>query len=203
MKMMPHWEYRAFRAVLNVFLHIAHPVVRIRGRENLPEGAAMLCCNHSSFSDPIWVIVGGNFDELPRTMAKKELSKNIPLWYLYRRLGAFSVDRGNRDVGALQTAMHTLRDGKKVLIFPEGTRMRPGKDVQPHSGAVMLAARQKVPVVPIYLTAKKRFLGPIDLVFGEPITYEFAGRRATQEELDKATQELMTTIYSLGEKQCG
>ena len=58
----------------------------------------MLCCNHSSFSDPIWVIVGGNFDELPRTMAKKELEKNIPLWHLYRRLGAFPVDRENRDI---------------------------------------------------------------------------------------------------------
>lgn len=198
MKMMPHWEYRAFHHVLNFFLHIVHPAVRIRGRENLPEGPAMLCCNHSSFSDPIWVIVGGNFDELPRTMAKKELEKNVPLWYLYRRLGAFSVDRENRDVAALQTAMRALRDGKKVLIFPEGTRMRPGKEVQPHNGAVMIAARQNVPLVPIYLTQKKRFFGRIDLIFGEPMTFPFAGRRATTEELDAATAELMQTIYGLG-----
>lgn len=203
MKMMPHWEYRALRAVLYGALRLVHPVVRIRGRENLPEGAAMLCCNHSSFSDPIWVIVGGNFDELPRTMAKKELSKNIPLWYLYRRLGAFAVDREGRDIAALQTAMHTLREGKKVLIFPEGTRMRPGKEVHPHSGAVMLAARQNVPLVPIYLTAKKRFWGPIDLIFGKPIIYPFAGRKATAEELDSATQELMAAIYAMGEAKCG
>lgn len=199
MKMMPHWEYRVIRYALNFLLHILHPVVRVRGKENLPEGAAMLCCNHSSFSDPIWVIVGGNFDELPRTMAKKELEKNIPLWHLYRRLGAFPVDRENRDVAALQTAMHALRDGKKVLIFPEGTRMRPGKVAQPHNGAVMLAARQKVPLIPIYLTQKKRLFGRIDLVFGEPMTFPFAGRRATAEELDTATAELMQTIYGLGE----
>lgn len=201
MKMMPHWEYRAFRNVLNVLLHIAHPVIRVRGRENLPDGAAMLCCNHSAFSDPIWVIVGGNFAELPRTMAKKELSKIVPLWYLYRRLGAFSVDRGNRDIASLQTAMHTLRDGKKVLIFPEGTRIRNGKKSEPHNGAVMLAARQNVPVVPIYLTARKRFLRPVDIVFGEPITFPFAGRKATTEELDSATAELMATIYALGAQQ--
>ncbi len=201
MKIMPHWEYRAFRGVLNFLFHIAHPVIRVRGRENLPQGAAMLCCNHSSFSDPIWVIIGGNFDELPRTMAKKELSEIKPLWYLYRRLGAFSVDRGKSDIAALQTAMHTLRDGNKVLIFPEGTRMREGKEVHPHNGAVMLAARQNVPVVPIYLTAKKRFFGPINLIFGEPMTFPFAGRRATTEELDGATAELMAAIYALGEKR--
>ena len=199
MKIMPHWEYRVFRTVLMVLFRIAHPVIRVHGREKLPEGAAMLCCNHSSFSDPIWVIIAGNFDRLPRTMAKKELSKIAPLWYLYRRLGAFAVDRGGRDVAALQTAMHTLRDGDKVLIFPEGTRVRPNKEIHPHNGAVMLAARQNVPLVPIYLTAKKRFWGRVDIVFGDPITYPFAGRKASAEELDKATEELMATIYAMGE----
>ena len=50
MKIMPHWEYRAFRGVLNFLFHIAHPVIRVRGRENLPQGVSPEIFNLTALS---------------------------------------------------------------------------------------------------------------------------------------------------------
>lgn len=197
MKMVSAKTYRFVRLGLSFIMRLAHPVVRVRGRENLPEGPAVLCCNHSSFSDPIWVQVAAKLKRLPRTMAKKELLEIPVLGWLYTKLGAFPVDRTGRDIAAVRTAMNTLREGNKVLIFPEGTRIRKGKVSEPHNGALMIAAHEHVPVVPIYLTAHKHFFGRIDVVFGE--AYKLACEKPKAEELTEMTQSLMKRIYAMGE----
>lgn len=199
MKIATGASYRIIRGVAYAAFHLIHPVVRVHGRENIPQGAAMLCCNHSAFSDPIWVVCAGKFEELPRTMAKKELLDTPVFGKFLQYVGAFPVDRDARDIAAVQTAMRALRAGHKVMIFPEGTRIRRGKTAEPHNGAILIASRMNVPVVPIYLTKSKRLFGRIDVVFGKPITLAFAGKKATPEELDTATADLMTQIYAMGE----
>ena len=196
MKPVSGWSYRFICAFLRGCLRFMHPIIHIKGRENLPQGAAMLCCNHSAFSDPIWVIVFGKCPTLPRSMAKKELLEAPVMGWLYRKLGAFPVDRGHADVGAIKTAMQTLKNGEKVLIFPEGTRIKKGRVSEPHSGAVMIAARMKVPV----LSTKKHFWQPVKLIYGKPYFPEYAGAKPTQEELEGRTAELMQTIYAMGER---
>lgn len=200
MKPVSGWSYRFICAFLRGCLRFMHPIIHIKGQENLPQGAAMLCCNHSAFSDPIWVIVFGKCSTLPRSMAKKELLDMPVLGWLYRKLGAFPVDRGHADVGAVKTAMQTLKKGEKVLIFPEGTRIRRGRVSEPHSGAVMIASRMKTPIVPVYLSTKKHFWQPVKLIYGTPYFPEYAGAKPTQEELESRTAELMQTIYTMGEQ---
>lgn len=198
MKLISVKAYSAVKALVGALMRLAHPVVRVQGRENLPEGAAVLCCNHSAFSDPIWVLLAMKTKQPPRIMAKKELLETPALGWLYRKLGAFPVDRGNRDIAAIRTAMSALKNGEKLLIFPEGTRIRHGKVAAPHNGALMIAAREQAPVVPIYLTAKKHFWGRIDIVFGAPFTPDSA--KPTQDELTARTQEMMAQIYAMGEE---
>ena len=199
MKMFSRRTFRFLRVFVLIALHIAHPVIRVRGRENIPEGPVVLCCNHSSFSDPIFVIVSGNLPVLPRTMAKKSLLGIPVLGWLYRKLGAFPVDRDGADIAAIKTAIQTLRDGKKLLIFPEGTRIRKGKKSEAHKGTMMIATRTQTPVLPVYLTAKKKIFRRIDLVFGKPYLPETAGRKATEQELNALSEELLKNIYRLGE----
>lgn len=199
MKMFSKRMYRFLRIIVLIVLHITHPVIRVTGRENIPDGPVILCCNHSSFSDPIFVIVGADLPELPRTMAKKSLLGIPLLGWLYRKLGAFPVDRDGADIAAIKTAMQTLREGKKLLIFPEGTRIRKGKVSEAHNGTMMIATRTQTQVLPVYLTAKKKFLRRIDLVFGKPYLPETADRRATEQELTALSEELLNKIYRLGE----
>lgn len=197
MKLISAGAYAVLRSTVGFFMRLAHPVFRVYGKENLPEGAAVLCCNHSAFSDPIWVLVAMKSKLPPRIMAKKELIETPVLGWLYRKLGAFPVDRGNRDIAAVRTSMNALRHGEKLLIFPEGTRIRHGKVAAPHNGALMIAAREQVPIVPIYLSTDKRFLRRVDIVFGKPFTMDTV--KPKQDELTARTQEMMAQIYAMGE----
>lgn len=200
-EMFSQRTYRILRAFLAAWLRILHPVIHVHGRENIPEGPCMLCCNHSSFSDPVWVIVYGKLSRLPRIMAKQELMKLPVLGWLYRKLGAFPVDRGATDLKAVQTTLRTLREGNRVLIFPEGTRVRKGKKVEAHSGALLMANRAKVQVVPIYVSTKKHLFSRINLSFGEAYFPEYAAAKATPEELTLRSAELLEKIYAMGDER--
>ena len=90
-------------------------------------------------------------------MAKEALFHNKALAWLIRKLGAFPVTRGTADIQSVKTAMQVIKEGQNLLIFPEGTRVRRGKPSEPHSGALLIATRMKVPVIPVYLSTKKYF----------------------------------------------
>ena len=199
MKMFSKRAYRVLRVCLLVVMRIWHPIIRVRGKENIPDGAAVMCCNHSAFSDPVWIIVYGNLPVLPRTMAKKEAIETPVIGALYQKLGGFPVDRNGADISAVKTAMKTLKEGNKLIIFPEGTRIRGGKKSEPHNGAMLIAARTKAPVVPIFLSTKKRPFSKVDLVFGKPYNPEFSDKHPSTDEMDKLSADLMEQIYKMGE----
>lgn len=184
---------------LRIIFALKHPVLRVHGKENIPEGAAIVCCNHSAFSDPIWVMFAAHPKRIFRTMAKKELFSHKILGFLITKVGAFPVDRSTSDINAVKTSMQILKSGDKLLIFPEGTRIRKGKTSAPHGGAVMIAARMGVPIVPVYLSTDKRIFRPLDVVFSEPYHPHPSDRRVSNEELDALSQDMMQRIYALKE----
>ena len=122
----PQKFYHAVFWPIRILMGFAHPIVHVRGLENIPDGPAVICCNHSSFSDAIWVIVCSHQKRIFRTMAKKELFSHRVLGWFITKLGAFPVDREANDIHAVKTALGVLREGDKLLIFPEGTRVREG-----------------------------------------------------------------------------
>jgi 1-acyl-sn-glycerol-3-phosphate acyltransferase len=110
-------------------------------------------------------------------MAKAELFHG-PLAWLFPRLGAFPVRRGEADPSALTTARAILRDGGVLVIFPEGTRVDdPTALGSPHHGAGRLALESGAPIVPAAITGTSHlWLGPVpkprrvDVSFLEPVT---------------------------------
>ena len=162
----------------------------------------MICANHSGLADPIWLIFGLRLGRMPRIMAKKEALQVPILGKFLKSIGVFGVDRSGADVNAVKTGLKCLRDDQPLLLFPEGTRVRPGKIVEPKRGALMLATRTDSPVLPVYLSTKRFPFGPTRCVIGEPYRPEFAGAKPTDEEMDAAMQDLMARIYRLGEQPC-
>ena len=93
--------------------------------------------------------------------------------------------------------MKILKNGERLLLFPEGTRVEEGAEGNARSGAAMLATRTGVPVVPVYIPRKKNWFRKTTLVFGEPYIPTFEGRKATAEDYERIGAELMERIYSL------
>src|ERR1022692_1929549 len=139
--------YWLTRAVLQPFFHIYFRMRRL-GREHIPaEGPVIIASNHRSFLDPF---VLGTMARRPMYyVAKQELFKYRWQAWILNALGAFPVKRGEADEDMVETAKAILRRGDIVLIFPEGTRIRPGALGKPRRGVGRLALESGAPVVPV------------------------------------------------------
>jgi glycerol-3-phosphate dehydrogenase (NAD(P)+) len=139
--------YWIARAVLTPFFLVYLRMQRL-GREHIPaKGPAIIAANHRSFLDPF--VIATMARRPMHYVAKKELFEYRLLAWILGALGAFPVDRGASDAEMLETARTILARGDIVLIFPEGTRIRPGSLGWPRRGVGRLALESGAPVVPV------------------------------------------------------
>jgi 1-acyl-sn-glycerol-3-phosphate acyltransferase len=175
------------------------------GVENVPrEGGFVLASNHVSNFDP-WAVGLPLFPwRFLRFMAKSELWR-FPLGPFIKAGGAFKVRRGERDTAAIETAVELARDGHAVVIFPEGTRRQKGMvkkyEARAHTGAARVALGAGVPLIPAAIkgTDNLRRLGPLRVVYGEPIPLGDLDGRDERDAAQEATDRLMAEIARLEE----
>ena len=97
------------------------------------------------------------------------------------------------------TAMRFLKEGDKLLMFPEGTRVKEGEVSDAQTGAAMLALRTGVPIVPIWMPAKKKWFRRTPVVFGEAYYPEMPeGAKPTNEDYRRVADDLLARIMALG-----
>lgn len=141
-----------------LWLRVAGITIEFRGIENLPPGAAMVVANHSSYIDG--VLLKAVLPSRYAFVIKKEMVK-VPLaGLLLRRIGAEFVDRFNRHSGAMDARrlMRVATGGSSLVFFPEGTFAdRPGV-ARFHGGAFTIAARARMPVVPVAIHGARNIL---------------------------------------------
>lgn len=182
------------------FFNLIRPL-RVIGRENIPEGPVVICPNHTTIGDPFYVVYAFGRHYPVRAMAKIQIMRVPVIGWFLSKAGVFGVDRGHADMKAVKTALKFLKDGNKLLLFPEGTRVREGEDVAAKTGAAMFATRTGAPLMPIYIQKKKRLFARNVVVIGQPYQPQYAGRKPTPDELDAITAQLMDKIHALGEGQ--
>jgi 1-acyl-sn-glycerol-3-phosphate acyltransferase len=139
--------YWLVRVVLQPFFLTYFRMRRI-GREHIPGGGPVIVAsNHRSFLDPF--VIATMARRPMYYIAKKELFRRRSVAWLLGALGAFPVDRGAGDAEMIKTAKAILARGDIVLMFPEGTRIRPGSLGKPRRGVGRLALETGAPVVPV------------------------------------------------------
>lgn len=163
-----------FRMIYQALLRTATPIgllllrTRFYGLRNVPrKGPYILCCNHRSVIDPFMIAMA-----IPQHlyfMAKSELfTDHGPLAAgLLKAMGAFPVHRDRADIQSLRTAEEILNRGDILAIFPQGRVLFDNTPFRPKSGAVLLAARTGIPILPVSIWCK----GPWQL--GKRITIRF------------------------------
>jgi glycerol-3-phosphate dehydrogenase (NAD(P)+) len=139
--------YGIVRILFQPFFHVYFRMSRV-GREHLPKrGPVIVASNHRSFLDPF--VIATMARRPMYYVAKEELFRKRWQAWVLNALGAFPVKRGANDEDMIETAKAILARGDIVLIFPEGTRIRPGSLGKPRRGVGRLALETGVPVVPV------------------------------------------------------
>jgi len=197
----PKVSYRFYRFCFK----LANPFVRffrpfdVVGSENIIDGAALVCSNHSALIDPFQIALAIGVDDPVHIIAKVELFKIPLISKILRKLGMICVDRSINDISSIKSSLNYLKKGEKVVIFPEGTRHSKHDAGAAKSGAVKLAERANVPVIPVFVPRKKSVFRRSRLVFGKPYIIEKQTEKRTAAEYTKLAEELMNSIQALDE----
>lgn len=155
--------------------------IHMTGTEHIPEsGGALVAVNHVSYVD---YLMGGypgvERGRYTRFMAKKEIFDHAVGGPFMRTFGHISVDR-SAGLESMERAEKALRDGELVGIFPEATISQSFLIKELKTGAVRIAAKADVPLIPIVVWGTQRILAKgrtldlsrhhrIDIEVGEPM----------------------------------
>lgn len=154
---LPSRMFYQFGRVIVVPLMRMYTRMTINGREHVPKtGAFVLAPVHRSYPDT--PIAGCVTRRRLRFMGKDTMWKNRQFGWVLSALGAFPVTRGTADREALRRAIAVLEAGDPLVLFPEGERKQ-GPIVQPlFDGAVYIAIRAGVPIVPVGIGGSERVM---------------------------------------------
>jgi len=126
--------------------------ITVEGRENIPtEGPALLAANHFSWWEPPAMIFSS-----PRPIwfiGADDLRWELRIRWIIRLYGYIPVDRRRADKRTFDQAFQQLEKGRLVAIFPEGN-MQAQELRTPKLGAIYLAHRANVPIIPIGISGQ-------------------------------------------------
>lgn len=175
------------RSNLKMLKWVCNLEYRIEGWENLPDKACVVLSKHQSAWETI--ALRGLLPPHQAWVLKQELL-NVPFFgWALKAVEPIAIDRtaGRQAVKQIVSqGVHALENERWVIVFPEGTRVAPGKRKKYGIGGSILAERSGRPVVPIAHNAGvfwrrrgiRKYPGTIDVVIGKPISTE--NKKASQ-----------------------
>jgi long-chain acyl-CoA synthetase len=139
---------RSVRGVFRLFFKFEG-----KGMENIPEGPCFFAPNHESKLDAFLVLSYLDQQTLKNTFsyAKKDHVKSGIRRYLARNSNVIVMDLAKDLKNSIHKMAEVVKQGKKILIFPEGTRTLTGEIGQFKKTYAILATELNVPVVPVVI----------------------------------------------------
>lgn len=176
--------------------------LRVYGREHIKPGAMIVAANHDAGADPIFAACAMSRKDRLRFMGKAELFRFPPLRWLLTSLGAYPIERGKGDIGALRKTLEMLKKDEKIIIFPDGHRSHDEDPENAKNGTALIACKSGAPVLPMYITPGRRFLKRnVKVIIGPSYTPALPEGMPRADGYRHITLELMNRIYTLKETQ--
>jgi len=181
--------YRVFRALLLPIVSIGLPTKIINKENAFKVSGGQYILNHYTSLDSI-VPYCYIFKKEAHVIAKYELFKISIMGWLLTKMGGIPVRRGDADIEAAKAVLKVLKDGKKLLIFPEGTRNKEGNQIMGElkTGTARFAIKTKTPIVPMLYYQPPKLFRKNYLYIGEPFTLEEYYKAKKPEEFKEATK---------------
>lgn len=122
--------------------------LRVKGRRNVPKtGGLLVISNHQSYFDP--PLIGTAARRHLSYLARKSLFRFRAFSWLIDSLGAIPINQDTSGTEGIKASLAALKQGKALLIFPEGSRTPDGAMHELRPGVVVLVQRAKAPVLPV------------------------------------------------------
>ncbi|MGH8457348.1 MAG: lysophospholipid acyltransferase family protein [Stenotrophobium sp.] len=129
----------------------------LRGGERLRRGGQLVVCNHPSLLDVVFMI-----SFMPRVdcIVKPGIFRNAFMRWPAAWAGYIPNHEGEQ---LIEDCAAALRQGNSLLVFPEGTRTRPGQAIHIKRGAAQIALAADADILPVTITVV-----PTTLTKGRP-----------------------------------
>jgi 1-acyl-sn-glycerol-3-phosphate acyltransferase len=202
---------RAARSLLRAPIRRLWPLA-LSGFDTVPkDGPAVLCANHLSFFDSVFMML--TLDRPVYFIGKADYLDSWKTRRLFPALGMIPIDRdnGTKAMLALDAAADVLRDGALLVVYPEGTRSRDGHLHRGYIGAARVAMTVGCPILPVGIVGTRQIQPPgsrlprpgmaCSISIGAPLAatnVELNSRRSAARVL---TNQLMERIAELSGQQ--
>ncbi len=179
--------FKIVRPLITLFLWLFYPF-KVCGKENIiQEGNTIIICNHLGKMDV--PMVGYIFKGKTYYLAKKEwYNKKWRIW-IFDKMGGIPIDRDNPSLETMRTVLKLLKDGKRLCVFPEGTRNKKNTEIQPlHGGAGVFAFKTGAKILPLNIQQHSKIWRKNSIYVGKAFDFsEFKGQKLDAELNEKLT----------------
>ncbi len=158
-------------------------------------GGAIVAANHTSFADPFVVGVTFWYRRLYFLVAEIVMQGRLRS-ALLRGVGAIKIDRNAADIEAVNRAVDRLKQGYLLSVFPQGGINRADDIDTVKSGAVLMALRADVPIIPMHILPRAKWYARRTVIIGDPIhPRNYCERRMpTTADIRRATDALAEAL---------
>lgn len=143
------WAFRAFVAIMAGLGGVSY---ELAGRERLGRPGQLIVANHPTLIDVVLIVA---FTPAPTCVVKSAIFANPFTRWVVRAAGYIRNDP--TDV-MIHESIEALRRGDCLVMFPEGTRTRPGQAMHFHRGAASIAVQGAEVLTPVYISVDQPLL---------------------------------------------
>jgi long-chain acyl-CoA synthetase len=191
------------------FLDAFH--LRVRGLENLPsQGPCLICSNHQSYFDPValgaalpWRVFRDTFALGTSDIFGEGFMRRLARW-----VRVVVLDPDANLIPAMRAGAYGLRQGRILMLYPEGERSDQGKPVIFRKGAAILSIHEQAPIVPVAIEGfyeawprHRKFpkFANLQMTIGKPI-YPPPAAEASEAAYERLTAQLKARVVEMWEE---